>query len=1303
MIHLPPPRPRPKSLPPSSHLTVASSFLEDGVFGESNERETQSGEDLSSAAEAAGGSAHQRQFAFRADSSISTPSSGNDSPEVFSPFTQAESSLTSASTSPPFTDAGRGHGPLAAMQVPPHSHAEASSKPQPFDWRAGALGGPFTVDSGGGQSSSAGPSHPPYLAMDPSHPHSSLPPGMNPYLATLAHSFPAQPAPEWQQHHPQLHHPTPLSNSYSGERSPLLFQPPPSLSHFSGNHSPNPMNPYAHSPFANSDQSLLSLHMSLEAQAQARQSGAAASGSQQALPPSSVAAAVDRMQRASAANSGLERPATKRTTSSSSSVKHGSNGKAAGSAVAAHLRGQSHPSSSSQALPSPPITGASHGLYAQHFADQASPFPAVGSAASFQRPLPPLPRRTGTLPQSATSPTASTPGSPYSHLPHSRAASILGPTPPASRPASPRPAGVDYDFSSLEKDLDRFSSGGFASAAAAAMASVGPNNRKGHKTSGGFGAGGYSSPQSPYIEGASPRVVHDVLSESVYASLPPRSPAASANGASPSGGGAPTPSDSGQYVRGGGGGFIPGGSPAGDTASPTGSTIIDEEAAEALSRKDPIAAQVWRMFNKAKNTLPNGARMENLTWRLMSMTLKKRKEETAAAAEAEALAANLLAEELAREELDGLDELGVGLHGDVARKPTIKGKEKAAEQFLCGDVGEDDESRDITMDWRAQSRSRSRLRAPVAPPTLSAPEVTTTPVTANLSRFYGDAGSSTIDTVHQDFAASLGLSPNDDLFGPSNGFDPHALDYSQQHRAPSVLSPSYGNSPPSLNPVSPSAFAFPADPASPPGTTAANTDANLAAIESTLNQLISLQSIAISSPHPGSSWMPSPSPITSTSPAKASAPIATFAPHSFHDVVPKTEDDGLYNLGPSDRGVQYGGEASTSQPSTSSQLQLQHLANQVRKAGLASQLSSSLPRPSSSPYLNATTLSQSARPFSFAQSVASGLSLARPTNVLPEAFHAPSPELYSAPPTPSHIYPSSAPAHHNFLNASTPSYFDSHDSQSPYDYFHHTSPDNSYGSPYDYAPTHVNPSQLLALQGSSAGINGTYDSESAWGGFSPASAFSPTSGNEDEARSTPSPHEGANPTHPRQQKSHPARRSNSLAGQALHSASSPDLAGLASVPSNSKSAPGSRTHSRSNTISLPQSIYEGKPLASAPPKDTDVPPPIGAGLTDESAITCLNCKTTNTPLWRRDADGRPLCNACGLFRNLHGVDRPANLNTGVIKKRNRARGPKDAAPKKNGSSGRAAARRNSLGGPPVAATGRATPYPSTAVRQGQTS
>lgn len=53
-------------------------------------------------------------------------------------------------------------------------------------------------------------------------------------------------------------------------------------------------------------------------------------------------------------------------------------------------------------------------------------------------------------------------------------------------------------------------------------------------------------------------------------------------------------------------------------------------------------------------------------------------------------------------------------------------------------------------------------------------------------------------------------------------------------------------------------------------------------------------------------------------------------------------------------------------------------------------------------------------------------------------------------------------------------------------------------------------------------------------------------------------------------------------------------------------------------------------------------------------IKCSNCETTNTPLWRRNPDGNPLCNACGLFLKLHGKVRPLSLKTDVIKKRNRS-------------------------------------------------
>jgi hypothetical protein len=47
------------------------------------------------------------------------------------------------------------------------------------------------------------------------------------------------------------------------------------------------------------------------------------------------------------------------------------------------------------------------------------------------------------------------------------------------------------------------------------------------------------------------------------------------------------------------------------------------DQADKDKKKDPLSSQVWRMYTKAKDTLPNGSRLENLTWRMMAMTLKK--------------------------------------------------------------------------------------------------------------------------------------------------------------------------------------------------------------------------------------------------------------------------------------------------------------------------------------------------------------------------------------------------------------------------------------------------------------------------------------------------------------------------------------------------------------------------------------------------------------------------------------------------------------------------------------------------------
>jgi hypothetical protein len=39
--------------------------------------------------------------------------------------------------------------------------------------------------------------------------------------------------------------------------------------------------------------------------------------------------------------------------------------------------------------------------------------------------------------------------------------------------------------------------------------------------------------------------------------------------------------------------------------------------------------------------------------------------------------------------------------------------------------------------------------------------------------------------------------------------------------------------------------------------------------------------------------------------------------------------------------------------------------------------------------------------------------------------------------------------------------------------------------------------------------------------------------------------------------------------------------------------------------------------------------------------TCYNCSTTSTPLWRKEREtGRMYCNACGIFKKTHGIERP---------------------------------------------------------------
>ena len=97
----------------------------------------------------------------------------------------------------------------------------------------------------------------------------------------------------------------------------------------------------------------------------------------------------------------------------------------------------------------------------------------------------------------------------------------------------------------------------------------------------------------------------------------------------------------------------------------------------------------------------------------------------------------------------------------------------------------------------------------------------------------------------------------------------------------------------------------------------------------------------------------------------------------------------------------------------------------------------------------------------------------------------------------------------------------------------------------------------------------------------------------------------------------------------------------------------------SSTNGRPQSSPNSPPISgfsSTVPSRPASPDGSKSGENNGVPTTCTNCFTQTTPLWRRNPEGHPLCNACGLFLKLHGVVRPLSLKTDVIKKRNRGSG-----------------------------------------------
>lgn len=61
----------------------------------------------------------------------------------------------------------------------------------------------------------------------------------------------------------------------------------------------------------------------------------------------------------------------------------------------------------------------------------------------------------------------------------------------------------------------------------------------------------------------------------------------------------------------------------------------------------------------------------------------------------------------------------------------------------------------------------------------------------------------------------------------------------------------------------------------------------------------------------------------------------------------------------------------------------------------------------------------------------------------------------------------------------------------------------------------------------------------------------------------------------------------------------------------------------------------------------------GAGMARRVDLSCTNCGTQTTTIWRRNMKGEMVCNACGLYYKLHGIDRPHTMRRDTIHTRRR--------------------------------------------------
>ncbi|WRT66253.1 uncharacterized protein IL334_003206 [Kwoniella shivajii] len=692
-----------------------------------------------------------------------------------------------------------------------------------------------------------------------------------------------------------------------------------------------------------------------------------------------------------------------------------------------------------------------------------------------------------------------------------------------------------------------------------------------------------------------------------------------------------------------------------DVTSPT---LPEVGSPEQMAKKDPLATQVWKAYARAREVLPNGQRMENLTWRMMHLTLKKKEEEAAAAAakekhdreEQERLAREYLEAEESRDALPS-----VPLEAERGRQ---KGKSRIV--GFAGASGDPSPSPDgMDIDWRAASRSRSRMamdidwRASSRSRSRSAMPFRQNPFSEHHAhQLLASGGTPTAEMgLHMpaqngnEWSASARKAP--DLPGPRSA----GSSLSRSH--PSKSSRMADQMPPVHEGIvdiqDPSKFPHPLD---------------MLANSAPPNGVISLDEI-----HAALAAGLSPTRDRQPNLPGINGPgLYSETEENFHPqygYLPRRVRKTSFDHTVQSRDGEDDDETSTSPTSLSNP--------RKRQAEASPRDGKTVPLPEGD-----TGFPSSDFTFSFPQSYDNFFDLGAASSSTSVQGETENPLLQGITAEELIEWANSQPLTGDHSLFGSPSAFGLEPGMSlppmpqqtgdnPFDFqqlMHLYLNANSAASPF----THINPSQVLGA------IQNQLTNEAS------PNAISPQSGAPTPANNVIKPLPKAVGGKAVQE----ANQDRSMPPPPARSNSSPNLQTLR-IPSQGQGGGSAKGHAKHSSLS--GSAPTGKTLKSSKKGNNSSTTSLAASLDDdepesgpgsiintgENPTMCTNCQTTNTPLWRRDPEGQPLCNACGLFYKLHGVVRPLSLKTDVIKKRNRA------GPGPKGESG--GSRKNSVSGP----------------------